>query len=114
MEDNKQPSYYAIIPAFIRYDNRLLPSEKLLYGEITALSNKCGYCFATNGYFANLYSVSNRSITNWVAKLEKCNYIRTEILRNDNMEVIERKIYITGIPMEKSFYTPLEKNVYTL
>ena len=106
MEHDRQPSYYSIIPAFIRYDNRLVAHEKLLYGEITALSNKFGYCFASNGYFAELYGVSNRSITNWVAKLERCNYIKTELLRNENMEVIERKIYIADIPIEDFFYTP--------
>lgn len=29
-------SYYAIIPANVRYDKRLKPNTKLLYGEITA------------------------------------------------------------------------------
>ena len=33
-------NYYAIIPANVRYDINLKPNEKLLYGEITALSNQ--------------------------------------------------------------------------
>ena len=96
MEDYRQPSYYAIIPATIRYDNRLLTGEKLLYGEITALSSKFGYCFATNSYFANLYDVTTRTITNWISKLERCNYIETEVVRDMNMKVVERKIYIAN------------------
>ena len=47
-------NYYAIIPSTVRYDPDLKPSEKLLYGEITSLTNKMGYCFATNKYFADL------------------------------------------------------------
>ena len=30
----------------IRYDRNLKPAEKILYGELTALSNKNGYCHA--------------------------------------------------------------------
>ena len=40
---NEQPSYYSIITANVRYDNRLTDSEKLLFAEITSLSNKYGY-----------------------------------------------------------------------
>ena len=51
---NDQPSYYSIITANVRYDNRLTDSEKLLFAEITSLSNKYGYCTASNNYFAKL------------------------------------------------------------
>lgn len=45
-------SYYAIIPANIRYDTRLKANSKLLYGEITALCNEKGFCWASNDYFS--------------------------------------------------------------
>ena len=34
VNNEKQPSYYSIIPATVRYDERLKYPERLLYGEI--------------------------------------------------------------------------------
>lgn len=38
MNEKINSNYYAIIPATIRYNEKLKSSEKLLYGEITALA----------------------------------------------------------------------------
>ena len=38
----EHPSCYSILTADVRYDKRLKPNEKLLFSEITALSNKRG------------------------------------------------------------------------
>ena len=48
--ENK-PAYYAIIPSEVRYCEELKFAERLLYGEITVLAGKEGYCFATNRFF---------------------------------------------------------------
>ena len=103
--ENK-PNYYSIIPANIRYDNDLKANEKLLYGEITALANKEGYCWASNNYFAELYDVSRRSIINWINHLEKRGYIYKEI---DKSKGNKRKIYITP-PSEENFNRGSEEN----
>ena len=73
MENKK--SYYAIIPADVRYNKNLTPNAKLLYGELTALSNKEGYCWASNSYFAELYKVSNASVSKWISDLKANNHI---------------------------------------
>ena len=66
MNEENQISYYAVIPATVRYDTNLKPAEKLLYAEITSLSNKYGYCFASNKYFANLYNVDPHTVSQWI------------------------------------------------
>ena len=58
----EQPNYYSIIPAHVRYDKELKPMEIIMYGELTALSNKYGYSYASNNYFAELYNVHKNRI----------------------------------------------------
>ena len=43
-QDGRGPAYHAVIPADVRYDARLKASAKLLYGELTALCDREGYC----------------------------------------------------------------------
>ena len=97
---NNKKNYYAIIPANVRYDKRLSPLTRLIYGEITALTNEKGYCFATNAYFANLYSMSNVSISRCISELKEHNYIRVVYdIKEKNVD--KRKIYINNLENKK-------------
>ena len=97
---NVKNSYYAVIPATVRYDNNVVPNAKLLYGEITALCNEKGYCWATNDYFGRLYSVSKRTISTWIKSLCDAGYISTEfILDNESQKVKVRCLKV----VEKNF-----------
>lgn len=91
---NDQPNYYSIIPASVRYDKDLKPMEIIMYGEITALANKYGYAYASNSYFAELYQVHKKTVSNWINHLKEKGYIRTVVTRNEDMSVKDRKIYI--------------------
>jgi hypothetical protein len=75
--ESPRPAFYAIIPAPVRYDKNISSSAKLLYGEITALCEKKGYCWASNAYFAELYGVSDRSVTAWLSELINGGHITT-------------------------------------
>jgi len=88
-----QPNYYAIIPASVRYDKRLTGDEKIMYGELSALSNKNGYCWASNGYFAKLYGITPQGISKRIHGLEEAGYIRIEFHDKEN-GVRERRISI--------------------
>ena len=83
-----KPNYYAIIPSEVRYSN-LKPNAKLLYGEITALSGKLGYCYATNNYFAELYDVSKNTISSWISDLKKLGFINVIVERNAKKQIIK-------------------------
>jgi len=93
----KKPGYYAIIPADVRYDNDLKGNEKLLYGEITALANKRGYCWAKNSYFAKLYDVNSRTIQRYINTLEKKKYIITQSNSSGRVIVINPTTGVTKL-----------------
>ena len=111
MSKKEQPNYYAIIPATVRYDTNLKYAEKLLYGEITALANKNGYCYAQNKYFADLYNVTAVSVSRWISHLQELGYTKTEVIRNENKEIVSRNIYIADIPYyQKNQYPYIPKS----
>lgn len=100
--ENEQPNYYSILTANVRYNKNLKANEKLLFSEITALSNKYGYCTASNRYFAELYQVTERSIQDWISNLVQYGYITTTLVSKDG-QIIGRKIYLSsGIKESKT------------
>jgi len=105
-------SYYAVIPANVRYDNRLKLLSRMLYGEITALCNEKGYCWATNRYFAELYDVSNTTISSCISQLKEFGYIHVEIIyKEGSKEILNRYLKIVNAPIQENLSTPIQKNL---
>jgi len=106
----EKKGYYAIIPASVRYDKRLPANAKLLYGELTALSNEKGYCWAGNDYFAGLYEVSKTSVSKWVSALRDTGYIEIQLeYAEGTKQILHRYIRIVKDPIEEKLNTPLRK-----
>lgn len=84
-------SYYAVIPADVRYDKEICPNAKLLYGEITALCNQEGFCWANNQYFMALYEVGKNTIIRWINELVDKGYLIKNIqYSEDGKTVLQR------------------------
>lgn len=92
-----KPTYYSIIPADVRYDKDLMDKAKLIYSEITALSNSMGYCYASNQYFADLYSITIRQVQTLLKDLSNKGYIKVD--RNSK----PRKIHIATVKFSSSY-----------
>lgn len=92
MNNYEQASYYAVIPANVRYDKNLRANEKLLYGEISALTNKTGKCWASNKYFADIYGVTTQAVSKWVLNLKKGGYISIDYTYKAGSKEIENRI----------------------
>ncbi len=133
MTDDKlpaQPGYWAILPAGIRYDDRIPANAKLLYAEISSLTGKTGYCFADDAYFAGLYQMTERTIRSLLKALADTGYIRIEREAGEHNATVERRIYAginplagapsslenifqTGSAVRKKFSGSLEKTFQT-
>ena len=92
--DDVRPSYYAVIPADVRYDDGIPPNAKLLYGEISALIGKDGFCYASNSYFMKLFGFSDPTISRLITQLEKAGYIHREMEKDNSGQVKRRKLYL--------------------
>lgn len=108
-------SYYSVIPAEVRYDKHLSPNAKLLYGEITALCNEKGYCWASNKYFADLYGVTKDTASKWISSLVKEGYISVAVHHKEgSREITGRTIYLLtklSIPIDEKIDTPIDEIV---
>lgn len=99
MKENKETiGYYSVIPATVLYDKELKANEKLLYAIITSLTCKEGYCFASNNYFAKELGVHPKTVSSWISDLRDKNFIKVDLIRNENKQIIQRKIYINDVP----------------
>jgi len=105
---NSNPNYYAVIPANVRYCKEISNGAKLLYGEIAALCNAKGYCWATNGYFAELYNNSSKTVSRWISELEQQGFISVII---DQKDGTKRFISIKkDVEIKDENVLPMDKN----
>ena len=107
-----KPNYYATITANVRYNKNLTPNAKLLYAEITALSQKDGSCWASNKYFSKLYNVSTVTISRWISSLVENNFINREIVyKKGTKEIDKRYLQLCNGGINKNVNAPINKNV---
>ena len=98
MKENKESiEYYSVIPATVLYNKELKANEKLLYVIITSLACKEGYCFASNKYLAEKLDVNPKTVSSWISDLRDKGFIKLEPIRNENKQIIQRKIYINDL-----------------
>ena len=97
-EEIQRIGYYAVIPATVLFNERLKPNEKLLYALITALSNKEGYCYASNKYLGEKLGVDPVTVSRWITDLRRNNYVFVDIMRNEKKEIICRRIFPNDVP----------------
>lgn len=94
-KENVRPAYWGVITAEVRYDDKIPDKAKLLFSEITALSNSQGYCNASNGYFAGIYQRDASTVSRWFSSLRKRKHVAIELIY-EGKEVVERRVFPKG------------------
>lgn len=116
MSKTVEKTYWVLIPPKVSADDRLNYAEKFLYGMVWGLSNKYGYCDASNGYLAKRMGISSRTISRYLEKLENLNYLSRYVIRDgESKKVKKRKITplmteLSG-PHDRIDMTPHDRNV---
>lgn len=120
MKDNNLPAF-VVITGQVHFDKAVSDKEVRVYGYISALSNSKGYCYATNKYLSTTFGVSEKTIQRAVNALVKKGYLKSEIIRDEEGMVQERRLYLTfptpkladisNDGMDKNVHRGMDKNV---
>jgi hypothetical protein len=97
---------YIKIPEQVERSEFLCPMSKLLFGRIYSLSQKEGYCWASNQHFAEWYKCSQSQVTRWVSELTRAGFIECEIIKKSNT----RRIAILPKAVSKNADTSQQKS----
>jgi DNA-binding Lrp family transcriptional regulator len=94
-EYSAESSLFYVITAAVLHDKSLCSDDKILFALLTGLSNKYGYCFASNLHLCEQMNLQERTLQRSLDTLEKNGYIRREIRKDDrNKFKTIRRIYI--------------------
>ncbi len=89
-----EQSYYMVIPAPV-WNAEITAKAMILYGHVSVLAKKEGYCFANNKYFEKVMKMSSSTVQRCFVELESNGLIKRELIyKEGSKEVDTRKIYI--------------------
>jgi hypothetical protein len=105
--------YVAIIPYNVQIDDTIPDACKIYYGQIVALTKKCGYMWATDKQLAEMKNTSEKNIQRWHGLLEASGHIK-RVTKNQHVQNSDgtwhwqkkRKIYVN-----EGFSLPKTENV---
>ncbi len=100
----ERENYYTVIPMKVITDSNLTPMMKIIYGILTSLSNRYGYCSASNQYIGDLLNMKSDTISTHISGLVKSDYIRIELKKELGNR---RTIFIRDLSDKNS--TPLRE-----
>ncbi|MEE1210609.1 MAG: helix-turn-helix domain-containing protein, partial [Parafannyhessea umbonata] len=108
--DQAKPSYWAVLPAAVRYDAKITAGAKLLYAEISSLTDQRGYCYASNAYFQALYGISEPTVQRYLRALKAGGYIT---IADGDGGSGRRKIFAGVNPMRTAEANPIKNDGVT-
>lgn len=93
--DNKQfHPFFSVIPAHLLEDMSISPNSKIMYGMISLMTSREGYCWASNAQLAEMMCCAKDTVSNYVSILEKAGHIRTVVEPNRKTGGSIRRIYL--------------------
>lgn len=84
---------WALIPPWILTDPKLSASAKLIAGRIWGLSGGKGFCWSSNSRLGAELGLSSKSVSRIISSLHTMGYVNVEVIRDENKEIKQRRIY---------------------
>lgn len=112
MSENISSAFWIVIPDTVLSDDSIPANAKLLYGRISAMTSRRGYCWASNAQLAEAAKMSPDSVSRLVSTLQKAGHIRLELENDQANGSTIRRIYQAlpaPTPLGKNADTPLGK-----
>lgn len=83
---------------------------RLIYGEISSLTGREGYCWASNKHFKSIFGISVVSVSKHINLLLKLGFITVDIDKDDGNF---RKIWLVSTlrPVQEIFSSPINGNL---
>lgn len=113
-QESPSQNYYAVITAPVLYCKSLTARQKLLFAVITNMSNKKGYCFASNSHLSDITGTSTRTIQRDLNTLEDLGFLGRVVKLKPNGEVKFRGLRPmseVSIPHDTDVTTPHDTSV---
>jgi len=94
MEEEKEQqfqSFWSVIPTLLLEDEKIPLRAKKLYGLISSLCKKEGYCWASNKFLSEQSKIPIGTVRRYLKILENKNWIKSELIKEEGNE---RKIFL--------------------
>ena len=82
MENQEFRAFWSVIPATVLDDMQLPANAKILYGVLSSLMRREGYCWPSNAQLAAAMHCSEDVIRRWLAALQHDGHIQVRVLPN--------------------------------
>lgn len=82
MENLEFRAFWSVIPATVLDDMSLPANAKILYGVLSSLMQREGYCWASNAQLAEAMHCSEDAVSRWVAALSGAQHIHVTVEPN--------------------------------
>jgi len=82
-----------VIPEKVATSTKINSNEKLLYGYLKTLIKDKDYIALTNKELSDYFTLKPRTISQSISALDRNEFIKREIVRDERNQVVERRIY---------------------
>jgi hypothetical protein len=108
MEKSDKPNYFIMFPSHLM--ETLNPTDCIMMGLLISLAKRDGYAYPSNKMLEEFFNCSTDKIGRVLNNLETGGYIKREIVRDSNNQIVSRKIY----PLSALMSIPIRKDADTL